>query len=137
MSLEIKDISLIPAEVFIGYMEEILALPLHKRAKWRASALDTNGVKRRVRFINNELVITNSSIWMPVHPCPKDPCHDLTFGNEKSREVHRRLTQAYQRGFDGFAEEHNRMMEEAATGNHRSKPRKFKVPTSAGEPVRG
>ena len=137
MSLETQDVSIIPAEVFIGFLEEIWALPLRKRAKWRASVVDTNGVKRRVHFINNELVITYNSKWMPVHPCPNDQCHDLTFENAKSREQYRRLLQAYKRGVSGFTEEHDRMMDEAATGNHRSKPHKFKVPTAAGEPVRG
>ena len=138
MSLETMDVSLVPAEVFVSFMDEIWALPLKKRAKWRGFLVDTNGVKHRVHFINNELVFKYHSKWMPVHPYPAAQHRDLEFDDAKSREQHRRMLQAYERGgYVAMEDEHNRMVDEAATGNHQSKPHRVKVPTAAGEPVRG
>ena len=112
--------------------------PLKKRAKWRGLLGDTDGVKHWVHFINNELVYKHHSKWTPVHPCPEDQCHDITFDDAKSREQYRRMLQAYERGGHvAMEDEHDRMVDEAATGNHGCKTRKFKVPTAAGEPVRG
>ena len=137
MSLETMDVSLVPAEVFVRFMDEIWALPLKKRAKWRGLLGDQNGVKHRVHFINNELVYKHHSTWTPVYPYPEAQCHNLTFDDAKSREQRRRMLQAYERGGNvAMCEEHNRMVDEAATGNHRSKTHKLKVPTAAGEPAR-
>ena len=138
MSSEPIDVSLVPADVFVSFMDEIWALPLRKRSRWRGFLVDTDGVKRRVHFNGDELVLKYNSRWMPVYPCPEAQCRDLTFDNAKAREQHRRLLQAYERGGQGaFQQEHDRMIDESATGNHQSKPHKFKVPTAAGEPVRG
>ena len=138
MSLETIDVSLVPAEVFVSFMDEIWALPLKKRAKWRGLLGDTNGVKHRVHFINNELVYKHHSKWTSVHPYPAAQRHELEFDDAKSREQYRRMLQAYERGGRvAMEDEHDRMVDEAATGNHRIKSHKFKVPTAAGQPVRG
>ena len=98
MSLKPMDVSLIPAETFVSFMDEIWALPLKKRAKWRRLLGDTNGVKHRVHFINNELVYKHHSIWMPGHPYPAAQRHDLKFDDANSREQYRRMLEAYERG---------------------------------------
>ena len=137
--METIDVSLIPEPIFFGFMGEVEALPLRKRAKWRAFIQDTNGVKHRVHFVNGELVFKNQSKWIALKPLGDQHLNDIVgYDDPRTEEHHRRLNRAYERGgIVEVQEEHDRLVNEAATGNHRSKPHKVKVPTRPGEPVRG
>ena len=139
MSMETIDISLMNTPIYLSLMDEIMALPERKQAKWRGFVQDTNGVKHRLHFINGELVFKHHSKWITLKPQGLDELfHDLEYNDPIIEEQHRRLNKAYEHGgIVAEQEEHNRMVDEAATGNHRSKPHKIKVPTKSGEPVRG
>ena len=60
--------SLIPDDTYFDSMREIYALPVRKQAKWRGFLQDTNGVKHRVHFVNDELVFKHKSTWITVKP---------------------------------------------------------------------
>ena len=137
MSQEPLDVALLPDRQFFQLMGEVEALPLRKRAKWHGFLRDTNGVKHRVHFINRQLVIKFQSSCVTVRPTSDQHLNDVGFDSPTVEEKNERLNTAYQRGGqDELLAEHNRMVHEAATGNHRSKSHKMRVPTKAGEPVR-
>ena len=142
MSLETVEVSPIPDRDFHSFRQEVLALPPRKQAKWRSRIQDTNGVVRRVQFVGGNFVYKNKSQWVMVVPMTevqmRNDFGDVYFEEPRSADHYRRANNAFARG--GAPEqlqEMNRIINEAATGNHRSKTHRVKVPTAAGEPVRG
>ena len=142
MSLETVEVSPIPDWDFHGFRQEVLALPPSKQAKWHSRIQDTNGVVRRVQFVGGNFVYKNQSQWVMVLPMTEVQMRtdfgDIYFEEPRSADHYRRATNAFDRGGVEEAEqEMNRIVNEAATGNHQSKTHRVKVPTAAGEPVRG
>jgi hypothetical protein len=137
MSQERVLVMFIPDCDFNDFMLEVDALPLRKRTKWHGLLQDTNGVTHRVRFINGALVFKHCSRWITLKPLTDQYLHNITFSNPVVEAHLERMNSAYQRGGEeAEAAEFDNITREEATGNHRSKPRKIKVPTKAGEPVR-
>jgi hypothetical protein len=138
MSQTTLNVSLIPDDTFFDFMCEINALPVRKQAKWHGFLRDTNGMKRKVHFIDRQLVIKDQSTWITLKPSGDEHlASEVEFASASVEEQHRRLRRAYERGgLVAEKQEHDRLVDEAATGNHRSKPHKIRVPTRPGEPVR-
>ena len=144
MSLKGTDVSPVNDEDFQRNLAEVLALPPRKQAKWRSRTTDVNGVVHRVQYLDGRFVYKHCSTWVTLVPLSfllqKDMQGDqLTFDDAKAADGWGRVTNAINGG-DKDAVFHTvceQLTEESATGNHRSKTRKFKVPTAAGEPVRG
>ncbi len=139
MSIVTFDVAFVNDPTFYGLMDEVEALPLRKRAKWHGFLRDTNGTKRKVHFIDRQLVIKDQSKWLTLMPRGEEHlASEVDFASATLEEQHRRLRSAYERGGNVAAkEEHDRLVEESATGNHHSKPHKIRIPTRPGEPVRG
>ena len=136
--MSMVEVSLIPDTTFHEFRQEIWALPLRKRAKWRGIVQDTSGVAHRVQFVNGELVFKNHSIWVKLVPMTEvqwADCVEYTPGAE--RKIIRALRAQESGGLKAVEEELSHIVNETATGNHRSKPHRVKVPTGPGEPVRG
>jgi hypothetical protein len=133
------DVSLIPEDGFRALMNAVEALPLKRRTKWHGFIRDTNGVKHKVHFINGRLVFKRHSVWVTLKPLGTEHFADsVEYAAQNIKGHHERMTAAYKHGGHAAArQEHNRMVNEAATGNHRSKPHKVSIPTGPGEPVRG
>ena len=133
-----ENVALIPPIQFFSLMDEVEALPMRKRSKWHGFVKDMSGVKRKVYYrAPGQLVLKDHSELIQLKPTDEALDHYLVFDNQESEDMHRRWMGAYERG--GWAEvsrEHDRMVAENATGNHRSKSHKIRVPTKAGEPVR-
>ena len=138
MSVITLDVAFIPDPIFYGFMDEVEALPLRKRAKWHGFVRDTNGMKRKVHFIDRQLVVKDQSKWLTLMPSGDEHlASEVEFESAGLEEQHRRLRRAYERGGHvAEKQEHDRLVDEAATGNHRSKPHKISIPTRPGEPVR-
>ena len=138
MSQTTLDIFPIPDDQYFDFMCEIYALPVRKQAKWRGFLQDTNGVKHRVHFVNDELVFKHKSTWITAKPTSDEYLNRIVdYENPNGKDQHQRMARAYKSGgIVAAQQEHDRMVEEAATGNHRSKLHKIRVPTKAGEPVR-
>jgi hypothetical protein len=137
MSQESLTVSFIPDRDFHDLMQEVDALPLRKRCKWHGTIRSTDGTNLRVRFIDGQLVFKYCSEQITLKPESDQYLNDIEFLNPVYEAQHERLNRAYQRGgYEAASAEFDRITREEATGNHRSKPRKIKVPTKAGEPVR-
>jgi len=136
MSQELA-VSLIPDRHFFQLMGEVEALPLRKRSKWHGFLQSLDGAKRKVHFVDGQLVFKHCSEWITVKPQSDQYLNDIVFECPATEAEHERLNSAYRRGGheEGVAE-FERIATETATGNHRSKPSKIRVPTRAGEPVR-
>ena len=130
--------SFIPDLDFHSFRQEIQALPLRKRAKWRGCVQDTDGVNHRVYFINGEFVFKDRSEWIALEPDGMKRYWDIpNYQNPRLEGQYRRIDRAYEIGGPvAVQQEHDRLVAENATGNHSSKPHKIRVPTKAGEPVR-
>jgi hypothetical protein len=142
MTTENVDVSPIPDADFHALRLEISAMPLRKRAKWHGMVQDANGVIHRVHFIGGEFVFKHQSKLIRLVPMTQcqmaDDFGDVGFDEPGAEDQYRRVASAHERGGAAATEqEMTRMMNEAATGNHRSKPHKVRVPTGPGEPVRG
>jgi len=122
----------------LSVLEEVKALPPKSRAKWHKYVKTIEGVKRRLRFIDGQLVFKDKGRWLALTGREDERVWEtLEFADIDDEEEFNRLDIAYERG--GFVEEvveHAQMVAEHATGNHTSKPHKVRVPTKAGEPVR-
>ena len=143
MSLKGIDVSPVADVDFQRHSQEVLALPPRKQAKWRSRTTDSNGVAHRVQYLDGRFVYKHCSTWVMLVPLSflqkVEENGQLTFDDAKAADGWGRVTNAINSGdkdaaFNTVCEQ---MINEAATGNHRSKTRKFKVPTAAGEPVRG
>ena len=137
-SKNFEDVALIPPIQFFGLMDEVEALPMRKRSKWHGSIKDVCGVKRNVYYVApGQLLMKLGSEWIQLKPVDKALERHVVFDRPETEEMHSRWIRAYEHG--GWIEaerEHERMVAENATGNHRSKPHKIRVPTRSGEPVR-
>ena len=138
-----RAISITPESDLAMWRAEVEALPLRKREKWHTTVDDRCGVMRRVRYMNGEFQMKTHSDgsgatadWIPVmsfetslqkYGCPKD----------MDAEYKRALAAYCLRGDDGLSLEICNIANEAATGNQYSNPKKVKVPTQPGQPVRG
>jgi hypothetical protein len=135
----VETVALIPPIQFFKLMDEVEALPLRKRAKWSGSVKDNRGAKRKVYYITpGKLIMRSGSEWYQLKPTDEALHKDLVFDSPKDEEEHRRWIRAYERG--GWAEserEHDRIVADNATGNHRSRPHKIRIPTKPGDAVRG
>jgi hypothetical protein len=130
-------VSIVPDQHYYRLMAEIEALPLQKRAKWHGMLTSSDGVKHKTYYVDGELVFKNCSEWITVKPQSEQHLQDVKYMKPALEAAHERLNVAYQRGgHEAEVEEFKRLAHEAATGNHRSKPSKIRVPTGAGEPVR-
>jgi hypothetical protein len=143
MSLKGIDVSPVADADFQRHSQEVLALPQRKQAKRRSRATDSYGVVHRTQYLNGHFVYKHCSTWVTLAPLSflqkAEENGQLTFDDAKAAEGWGRVTNAINGG-DQDAVFHTvceQLTEESATGNHRSKTRKFKVPTAAGEPVRG
>ena len=141
MSMETVDVSPIPDSDLQNFRQQVMALPLRKQAKWYGHTKDTDGVVHRVRFVDGNLVVKDKSSWVRLVSMTdlqkKQEFGDVEFDVPRNAEGYKRLTNAFDcGGREAAAQELNRMRNEAATGNHSSKPHKIRVPTKAGEPVR-
>jgi hypothetical protein len=138
MSQNPIDVSLVPDEQFNILLAEIAALPPGKRAKWHGSIMGSQGTLHRVRFVNGKFGYNYLSKWIVIAPISDgQKVNALPSRNPRCEEVRRRIFNAYETGGSAAAlQEHVRLIDEAATGNHCSKPHKIRVPTKAGEPVR-
>ena len=134
----VENVCLIPPICFFKLMDEVEALPLRKRSKWHGSLKDLTGAKRKVYYVApGQLVMKHGSKWIQLKPTCKELEQHINFYSPEDEAKHSRWIRAYERG--GWVEaerEHERMVAENATGDHRSKPHKIRVPTKAGEPVR-
>ena len=142
MSLETVEASSVPDSDLRNFRQQVMALPLRKQAKWYGHTKDTNGVVHRVRFIGGNFVIKDKSSWIRLVSMTDlqmaNEFGDVEFDVPRNAEYYRRATNAFDRGGRAAAaQEMNQMRDETATGNHHTKPRKVKVPTATGEPVRG
>ena len=142
MPLENVDVSPMSDSGFHNLRQEVCALPPRKRAKWHTHIQDANGVVHRVHFVNGNFVFKSQSKWIRVVPMTevqmRNDFGDVDFDEPKAAEFYRRATNAFDHGgSEAVTQEVERMMNETATGNHRTKPHRVKVPTAAGEPVRG
>ena len=137
MSQTTLSVALIPDQHFYSFREEIQALPLRKRAKWRGYVQATDGVRHRVHFVNGEFVTKYRSEWLTLQPRSDKRYMDNVEYDPGLEGQDRRIDRAYESGGIVAAEqEYDRLVGENATGNHSSKPQKIRVPTKAGEPVR-
>ena len=138
MSQEPIDVTFVEDRDFFQFRCEVMSLPLRKRAKWHGDLFDTNGVKHRVRFVNGEFVIQHKSTLVLVKPEFDRHYNDIvSFESPDAEEQHERINRARENGgYSAALAEHVCIIQETATGNHKSKPHKVKVPTKAGEPVR-
>ena len=132
------DVSFIPDDLFDLVMNQVMALPPGKRAKWHGSVMGSQGTLHRVRFVNGTIGYTWLSKWITIAPLSESQkANILPADDPKREEACRRVFDAFETGGSAaVSQEHVRLVDEAATGNHRSKPHKIKVPTKAGEPVR-
>jgi len=143
MSLKGIDVSPVADVDFQRHSQEVLALPPRKQAKWRSHTTDSNGVARRVQYLDGRFVYKHCSTWVILVPLSflqkAEEKGQLTFDDAKAADGWGRVTNAINGGDKdaAFQTVCQQMIDEAATGNHRSKTHKFKVPTAAGEPVRG
>ena len=144
MSMEGIDVSPVADADFQRQLQQVLALPPRKQAKWRSRTTDVNGVVHRVQYLDGRFVYKNCDTWVMIVPLSwllkKDMEGDqLTFDDAKAANGWGRVLNAINGGDTDtvFATVCEQLTDESATGNHRSKTRKFKVPTAAGEPVRG
>ena len=133
-----EDVSPIPDPVLHEFRAEVEALPVRKQSKWRGLVRDTNGVSHRVHFIGGEFMIKNHSEWVKLVALT-----DLRLGKSlfdtpgTVSQVARAFRAKASGGFKAAEDELRLMINESATGNHRSKPHKIKVLAAPGEPVRG
>ena len=138
MSQKSIDVSFVPDADFYDCKKEVEALPLQKHMKWHRKVQDYNGVFHRVHFLKGELVFKDASQWATLKPLGDARLHDVDFVDPADEEKFQRWNEAHESGGALAArEEHTRLVEESATGNHHSKPHKIRVHTRPGEPVRG
>ena len=138
MSQEPRQIAFIPDSHFFALRDEIEGLPPRKRAKWRGLIRNTDGVVQRVYFDNGKLTYTLHSKCITLRPfSDRQRINSVGHSDPRYSEQARRIFSAFEHGgLAAVEEEHGRLVDEAATGNHRSKLHKIRVPTKAGEPVR-
>ncbi len=138
MSQEPIHVSFIPDPQFLSLRTEIEALLPRKRSKWHGLITDTDGVVHRVHFANGKLLYKNHSKLISLRPLSeRNRLNIVGHCDPRYPELQRRLFGALERGgWEAALIEHTRMIDEAATGNHRSKPHKISIPTRPGEPVR-
>ena len=144
MSLKGTDVSPVNDEDFQRNLAEVLALPPRKQAKWRSRTTDVEGVIHKVQYLDGRFVYKHCDTWITIVPLSflleKDMEGDqVRFDNAKAANGWGRVTNAINGGDQDavFSEVCTQLAEEAMTGNHRSKTHKIKIPTNAGEPVRG
>ena len=136
MSQKSIDVSFVPDADFYDCKKEVEALPLRKQMKWHRKVQDHNGVFHRVHFLQGELVYKDGSKWTTLKPLADAHLNVVDFADPAAEEKFQRWNTAHERAPLACLEEHNRLIDEAATGNHSSKPHQIRVPTKAGEPVR-
>jgi hypothetical protein len=138
MSKEPTQISLIPDAHFYNLRAEVEALPPRKGVKWHSLIRDTNGVLSRVYFANGKLIYTKYSKLITLRPfSDRQRINCVKHCDPRYPEQERRVFRAFENGgLEAAEEEHELLVDEAATGGHRSKSHKIRVPTKAGEPVR-
>ena len=142
MSLKVVEVSPVADVDFQRHSQEVLALPPRKQAKWRSRTTDANGVVHKVQYLDGHFVYKQCSTWVRLVPVSflqkvEENGH-LSFDDVKAADGWGRVTNAINSGErDAVNKVCDQMINEAATGNHRSKTHKFRVPTAAGEPVRG
>ena len=133
-----EDVSPIPDPVLHEFRVEVEALPARKQSKWRGIVQDTNGVAHRVHFVSGEFVFKHHSQWVKLVALTDMRLgHSLEFTPGTVTQAVRALRAQANGGFKAAEDELRLIINETATGNHRSKPHKIRVPTGAGDPVRG
>ena len=144
MSLKGTDVSPVNDVDFQRHLAEVLALPPRKQAKWRSHTTDVQGVIHKVQYLDGHFVYKQCDTWIKIVPLSflleKDMEGDqVRFDNAKAAYGWDRVTNAVNgRDQDAvFKTVCTQLAEESMTGNHRSKTHKIKIPTAAGEPVRG
>ena len=105
---------------------------------------DSSGVSHRLRYKNGVAQVKTpangnfktTDLWVEVKPLEQ-----ALIECEISRSLqgeYCRVMDAKRRGGTGaMIEELTNAIQEAHTGNHHSKPKSVRIPTKAGEPVRG
>jgi hypothetical protein len=139
MSVNVLDVSFISDASYRSLLDSVMALAPKKRSKWHAIVQTSTGVRSKVHYMSEQLVVKDRSNWVTLKPLGSEHLADsIEYSTSRERDQHERLATAYARGGDAAAvQEHSRMVDEAATGNHRGKPHKISVRTRPGEPVRG
>ena len=143
MSLNDIEVSPVADLDFQRHSQQVLALPPQKQAKWRCRTTDANGVVHRAQYLNGNFVYKHCSKWVRLMPLSflqkAEENGQLLFDDAKAADGWGRVTNAINSGDKDVALHTvcDQMINEAATGNHRSKTCKIKVPTAAGESARG
>ena len=133
-----------PASSLASFRAAVDALPLRKREKWHDCCDDNRGVMHRVRYRNGGFEMKTHSDGRPSSKTGWLPLMSFEeaygkYGVELLRsEEGLRVAAAYADDGDfGVTLEITRIANEAATGNHHNNPKKVRVPTQPGQPVRG
>ena len=144
MSLKGTDVSPVNDEDFQRNLAEVLALPPRKQAKWRSRTTDVDGVVHKVQYLDGRFVYKHCDAWIMIVPLSflleKDMEGDqVRFDDAKAADGWGRVTDAVNSGDQDavFKTVCTQLAEDSMTGNHRSKTHKVKIPTAAGQPVRG
>jgi hypothetical protein len=134
----------LPFEDVKKIMNEIRALPSRKQEKWHPTMVDTRGVRHRLRFKDNMLQmkthsdgrVDTSDLWIQVTSLEQARI-DCVIARSTQAIYERAMDAKYRAGTGAMFEEIQNVVQEAHTGNHKSNPKPVRIPTKAGEPVRG
>ena len=131
----------VPDAIVDQWRQEVNALPMRKRGKWKGWLEDKHGQRTRVRYVPDTGHFENFYPSHVVHQCPTQWVRIWSTSEVRAGDGHptSRLGEAMYANDDG-----GRMMSVALlaerdanhTGNH-YRNHHVKVPTAPGEPVRG
>ena len=123
----------VPDEVYQSWIDELESLPLKQRRKWKTKVDRSDGSTQTIRFekkgfyayyLNQRIVCASVS-----------QCNELREANLMSTHV--QYEQMFSMDYRSFCDFHDEQMAAAQTGNHQPRNHAVRVPTRAGEPVRG
>ena len=126
----------IPNELYDGFMQEIAALTPKQQRKWKGTSTTKTGTHTRLRYSNGKLESYSARVhtWVPC-VCLSDLPDPAEWVPQTWEGV--AATVEASTGIEGLTERAlQRAMSENQTGNH-YRNHTIKVPTAAGEPVRG
>ena len=128
----------VPDAIVDEWRQEVNALPMRKRGKWKGWVTDKYGQRTRVRYVPDTGHFENFYPSHVVHQCSTQWMRIWSTSEVRAEDSHptSRLGEAMHANDDGGIMALEAEQDANHTGNH-YRNHHIKVPTAPGEPVRG
>ena len=123
----------VPDESFAEWVTEIESLKPKDRKKWKCRLDRTDGSAQTVRFEKDGFY--SNYLNQRIRVITVSEANRLL--EKEPTNTHLQYEEAFQMNYNSWCDFHDEQMRASHTGNHQPRNHAIRVPTRAGEPVRG